>query len=338
MTIGLYDVDSHGFPNIALMKISAYHKKRGDQVEFLCESRCSYDKIYVSKIFSDEYSEMTISPIMLEAMADEVVYGGTGFAITVKDGREVYDPKKDKPLSPEIEQCYPDYSLYADLTKDTVYGFLTRGCPNNCGFCIVSGKEGRCSVKVADLADWWKGQKKIVLMDSNILACRDRVDLLNQLAYSGAEVEFNGGLDARFIDEEVCEILKRIKTKMVHFAFDFMHNEDKIRKGLVTYKRIVKPNGRKAVVYILTNYDTTFEQDMYRVRFVQSLGFTPDIRIYRKKTAPRITRWLQRWCNNRFIYQTCDFYDYVPLSNGKTIRQLLEEKNDTSRKLYRNDG
>lgn len=324
--IGLYDVDSANFPNLALMKISAYHKQQGDNVEMLYTSRMEYDKIYVSKVYSDEYSEMKISPLILEISAKEVVYGGTGFAIAVENGKEVYKKDRDADLPPEIEHIFPDYSLYPELTKGKAYGFLTRGCPNNCSFCIVSPKEGRCTVKVADLSEWWNGQSEIILMDANILACRDRISLLNQLADSGARVDFTQGLDARFCTEEVCEILNRIKKGRVHFAFDFMKNEKAIVKGLETYIRICQPREDRTSVYILTNYDTTFEQDLYRVNMVQSLGIRPDIRIYRKNTAPKITRWLQRWSNSRIIYESQkDFMQYVPTSRGKCIKEYLQE-------------
>jgi hypothetical protein len=326
MNIWLYDVDSSNFPNLALMKISAWHKQQGDTVEMLFKSRAFYDKIYVSKIFSDEYSKMTISPSMLELCAKEVVYGGTGFAMAVKEGKETYDKTKDFDLPDEIEHIYPDYDLYPELTKNKAFGFLTRGCPNNCSFCVVSKKEGRCSVKVADLSEWWNGQKEIVLLDPNLLACKERVLLLEQLAKSGAKVEFSQGLDARFLTEEVCEILKRIKKSVVHFAFDFIENEKAIMRGLENYMRIVKPAERDVSVYILTNYNTTFEQDLYRVKLVQSLGLCPDIRIYRKHTAPQITRWLQRWSNNRFIYQSQkDFLEYIPNANGKKVKDYLKE-------------
>ncbi len=324
--IGLYDVDSKNFPNIALMKISAYHKAQGDYVEMVYTSRMEYDKIYVSKIFSNEYSKMGISEAMLEMTAKEVVYGGTGFAITVENGREVYHKEKDKPLPYEIEHCYPDYSLYPELTKDTAYGFLTRGCCNDCSFCIVSKKDGRCSVKVADLSEWWNGQKSIVLLDSNILACRDKISLLTQLAESGAKVDFTQGLDARFITKDVCDVLNKIKKSTVHFAFDLMKNKDAIIKGLETYLEVCKPNERDVSVYILTNYNTTFKEDLERVKIVQSLGLMPDIRIYRKNTAPKITRWLQRWSNNRYIYKSQkDFLEYIPTSNGKKIKEYLLE-------------
>ena len=317
MYIGLYDVDSHNFPNLALMKISAYHKQQGDIVEF-ATPLLHYDKIYVSKVFGDEYSSMTDFCLQ----ADEIVYGGTGFAITIENGKEVYHKDRDKDLPPEIEHIYPDYDLYPELTKDTAYGFLTRGCCNNCSFCIVSKKEGTCSKKVADLSEFWRGQKYIKLLDPNLLACKDRLDLLQQLVDSKANVDFTQGLDARFITEEVAYKLKEIKTERVHFAFDFMKNEKQIIKGLQTFQRICNLPDTKAIVYMLTNYDTSIEEDLYRLNMIKSCGFLPDVRIYRKNTAPQILRDLQRWCNNRFLYRSCDFMDYVPRTDGKTIKQL----------------
>ena len=137
--IGLIDVDGHNFPNLPLMKISAYHKQMGDDVEWWLPLN-HYDKVYVSKVF-------TFTPDIETCInADEVVYGGTGYGLKNN-------------LPDEIEHMYPDYSLYPELTKDTAYGFLTRGCPRACPFCIVAEKEGRKSVKVADLNEFWDGQK-----------------------------------------------------------------------------------------------------------------------------------------------------------------------------------
>ena len=316
MNIGLYDVDSHNFPNLPLMKISAWHKARGDSVEFVLPLKY-YDKIYVSKVFGNEYSQMPNFCLQ----ADEIVYGGTGFAITVENGKEVYHKDRDPNLPNEIEHIYPDYSIYPELTKGKAYGFLTRGCCNNCDFCIVSKKEGMCSKKVADLSEFWRGQKEIVLLDANILACKDRMELLRQLADSGAWVDFTQGLDARFFTIEVAQALNFIKKKVVHFAFDFMKNEKAIVRGLNIYRDYCKPNDRDSV-YILTNFDTTIKEDLYRVEKVQEAGLFPDIRIYRKDTAPRILRDLQRWCNNRILYRSTSFMDYVPRKDGKTIREL----------------
>ena len=320
MKIGLYDVDSSNFPNLPLMKISAYHKAKGDEVEFL-QFMEHYDKVYVSKVFGDEYSKMDMTTIN----ADEVVFGGTGFAITIENGKEVYHKNTDKDLPYEIEHQYPDYSLYPELTENKAFGFLTRGCCNDCGFCIVSKKEGRCSIKVADLNEWWNGQKEIVLLDPNILACVDRKELLQQLIDSGAKVDFTQGLDARFITPEIADMLKKIKTKTYHFAFDFMKNEKQIIQGLKTFLEIVKPNKRQCYVYVLTNYDTVFKEDWYRVEKLREIGLDPDIRVYRKNALPKrhILRDLQRWCNNRIIYRTQpDFWEYIPRKDGKKIKEI----------------
>ena len=317
MKIGLYDADGHKFPNLPLMKISAWHKSQGDSVEFAVPL-AEYDRVYVSRVFGDEYSKFEDFCFNTK----EIVYGGTGFAITIENGREVYTKTKDTNLPYKIEHIYPDYSLYPTLTKNTAYGFLTRGCPNDCGFCIVSKKEGRISKKVADLSEFWRGQSHIKLLDANLLACKDKIDLLNQLAKSGAKVDFTQGLDARFITDEVADLLASIKIDKAHFAFDFMKNERAIIKGLQIFQQKCTVRSREAIIYMLTNYDTTIKDDLYRVNAIRDLGFQPDVRIYRKSTAPRVLRDLQRWCNNRFIFHSCDFMDYVPRKDGKTIREL----------------
>lgn len=294
MEIGLIDVDSHNFPNLCLMKISAYHKHKGDQVEW-CNLFKHYDRVYMSRVFDDTYTE----DFMTAINADEIIKGGTGYDLKNK-------------LPDDIEHIYPDYSLYPDLTKDTAYGFLTRGCPNDCPFCIVSKKEGRKSVKVADLGEFWNGQKNIKLLDPNLLACNEHLTLLQQLIDSKAVVDFTQGLDARLINENNIEILAKIKVKMVHFAFDLMKNEKAIIKGLKIYKEYTGVDERKTGVYIITNYDTTHDEDLYRVYAVRDLGYMPYIMIYNKPSAPQITKDLQRWCNSRFIYRASgkDFSKY----------------------------
>lgn len=322
MEIGLIDVDSHNFPNLSLMKISAYHKQKGDNVEWWFPLK-HYDIVYVSKVFGDEYSNMDMTSIQ----ADKIIYGGTGFAMSVIDGKEVYEKNKDENMPNEIEHMYPDYELYPELTKDKAYGFLTRGCPNNCSFCIVSKKEGLVSHKVADLSEWWNGQKEIILLDPNILACKQHLELLEQLADSGATVDFCQGLDARFITQKNLEVLSRIKIKALHFAFDFMKNEKRIIKGLELAKQKLQISDRTAIVYMLTNYDTTIQQDLYRMNTIIKAGYSPDIRIYRKNSLPKkhILRDLQRWCNNRYLFRSCEFFDYVPRKDGLAIREIYKD-------------
>lgn len=238
MKIGLIDVDSHNYPNLALMKISSYHKAMGDTVEWWWGWE-HYDIVYMSKVFDNTYSPDIPEPVN----ADRVIKGGTGYGL-------------DNRLPEEIEHSFPDYSLYPELTKDTAFGFLTRGCPNACPFCIVSEKEGRMSRKVADLSEWWHGQKNIVLMDPNLLACREHMDLLGQLEDSGAWVDINQGLDARLLTKENIDALKRIRIKDIHFAWDLMKNSKRIIDGLNLWKRYGKKNrhGAWGTVYVLCNY------------------------------------------------------------------------------------
>lgn len=307
------------------MKLSAWHKQQGDNVEWYEPLSHGFpheplDKVYMSKVFSEEYTP----DYQYYVNAKEVIKGGTGYCISVVNEKEVFDKKKHFELPYEVEHIYPDYELYPQYTKNTAYGFLTRGCPNNCDFCVVCPKEGRCPHKVADLSEFWRGQKNIKILDPNLLACKDHMELLQQLAESGAKVDFTQGLDARFINNRNIEILKQINISMMHFAFDFMKNEKWIINGLKIAKDALKISERNAIVYMLTNYDTTIEQDLYRIDKIKTVGFQPDVRIYRKEALPErhILRDLQRWCNNRFLYHSCEFMNYIPRSDGKTIREI----------------
>jgi len=327
--VGLIDVDGHNFPNLALMKIAAYHKKLGDSVEW-CIGLDSYDRIYQAKVFDETYTE----DINFMPQAKEIIKGGTGYFRRKKVGKElrseIYHCGKwvdigsrseinlanelyCEYLPPEIEHIYPDYSLYKNLTKGTAYGFLTRGCPRNCGFCIVGCKEGLKSVKVADLKEFWHRHKNIKLLDPNILACRDHMELLEQLAKSKACVDFTQGLDIRMTTRENVELLNKIKVKQIHFAWD--NPKDKLEKRFEAYAAMTthKPHGHFASVYVLTNFYTTMEENLYRVYTLRDMGFAPYVMIYDKPHAPREIRLLQRWVNNKRIFRKCErFEDYDP--------------------------
>lgn len=296
MIVGLIDVDGHNFPNLALMKLSAWHKAQGDTIEWW-SGFGEYDLVYMSKVFDSTYTPDVMEPVNTR----QIIKGGTGYGL-------------DNRLPDEVEHIYPDYSLYPDLTKETAYGFLTRGCPRACDFCIVAGKGGRRSVKVADLAEWWSGQRNIKLLDPNLLACRDHMNLLSQLSSSGAWVDFTQGLDARLLTPENIEAIKAIKVKEVHFAWDYMSESNAVLKGLRLYRENARKNrhGRYGTVYVLTNHGTTMDENLYRVNTLISLEYDPFIMVFDKPHAPKEITDLQRWCN-RFIYKSApNFYDYNP--------------------------
>ena len=309
--IGLIDVDGHNFPNIPLMKISAYHKAKGDHVEWYDPMFSPHmDKVYVSKVFS-------FSPDFEYIIdADEVSYGGSGYCISLINGKEVFDKRKDHDLPPEIEHIYPDYSLYG--ITDTAYGFLTRGCPRGCSFCHVEAKEGRRSYKVADLNEFWNGQKNIVLCDPNILACREWKDLLQQLIDSKAWVDFNQGLDIRLMTPEKAKMLKAIKTKELHFAWDRYQDKDIILPKFKMFKDITGIRERDLLVYVLCNFDTTVEQDLERIYTLREMGYWAYVMLYDKEHIPKghILRKLQRWVNNRVIFATCPTFEEYQKRKG----------------------
>lgn len=308
MKVGLIDVDTHNFPNLPLMKLSAWHKQKGDSVEWYQPLFSGHmDRVYMSKVFSFTPDfEYYID-------AEEVIKGGSGYCIELVNGKEIYHSEYDRKLPPEVEHIYPDYSLYPELTQDTAYGFMSRGCPRGCDFCHVAEKEGRKSYKVADLSEFWDGQKNIVLLDPNAIACPDWKCILQQLTDSGAWVDFSQGVDIRLMTDEKAEMVKRIKIKNIHFAWDRYEDKEKIVPKFKMFKDITGWDRRKLTVYVLTNFDTTIEQDLERIYILRDLGFWPYVMIYDKEhTKPTDTvRKIQRWVNMRAIFEsTPRFEDY----------------------------
>ena len=302
MRISLIDVDGHNFPSLPLMKLSAWHKQNGDTVEWydpLTAWIDPPDKVYMSKVF-------TFTPDYPHPVCGvEIIRGGTGY----------HYPDGGDPLPKEIEHIYPDYSLYPDLCKDTAYGFLTRGCPRGCDFCIVAKKEGQCSVKVADLSEFWNGQKNIVLLDPNMFACRDWKDLSQQLIDSGAWIDFSQGCDIRIMTEEKVEYVRQMKIKQIHFAWDRYEDKAMIVPKFKAFKEITGWDKRKLSVYVLVNFNTTLEQDLDRIYTLRELGFWPYVMVYEKEKLPtgHELRRLQRWVNMRAVFEAIPkFEDYEP--------------------------
>lgn len=306
MKIGLIDVDGHHFPNLALMRISAWHKAQGDEVEWWWTDFLHYDIVYMSKIFSDAYSKDTPEPMN----ADKVIKGGTGYCISLgEDGKEHFDQSKNVKLPPEVEKMFPDYSIYPQF--GFAVAMTSRGCPRGCAFCHVAAKEGRCATKVANVSDFWNGQKHIEVLDPNITACREKHDLFQQYAETEATVCFNQGLDIRLLTDQDIADLNEIKLQKVHFAWD--NPKDDLESRFENYAKGArwKRHGSYGMVYILTNFNSTMEENLHRIETVASLGFDPYVMVYDKPHAPKEIRHLQRWCNNKIIFKSCPkFEDY----------------------------
>ena len=307
MLIGLIDVDAWGkkpkFPNLALMRLSSYHKARGDTVEWYRGPLevPMYDIVYMSKVFSDAYTPDVPEPLNAEL----VIKGGTGYCISLVDGREVFDESKNVSLAPEIEKMFPDYSIYPQF--DFAVSMTTRGCPRGCPFCIVAKKEGRGSVKVADVSDFWNGQPHIEVLDANITACCEKRDLMKQYLDTGATINFNQGLDIRLIDDDDIADLNAMRLESVHFAWDFpsqdltKYFENYAKKGRHTR------HGTLGVVYVLTNFERCTPQEhleraLYRIYKLRDLGYRPYVTTYNAPSAPKELLRLKRWCNSRIIY------------------------------------
>lgn len=310
MKIGLIDVDGHNFPNLALMRISAWHKAQGDEVEWWWTDFLHYDIVYMSKIFSDAYSPDVPEPMN----ADKVIKGGTGYCISLgEDGKEHFDQSKNVKLPDEVEHMFPDYSIYPQF--EFAIAMTSRGCPRGCSFCHVQAKEGKCATKVANVSDFWNpstGKTRIESLDPNITACREKHELFMQYAETGIPVCFNQGLDIRMITDRDIDDLNHIKLQKVHFAWD--NPKDNLRGKFENYAKGArwKYKGSYGMVYCLTNFNSTMEENLYRIYTLRDLGYDPYVMVYDKPHACKEIRNLQRWCNNKVIFKSCPkFEDYI---------------------------
>ena len=301
--IGLIDVDGHNFPNLALMRISAYHKAKGDQVEWWWSDFVHYDVVYMSKVFSDAYSPDVPEPLN----ADKVIKGGTGYQIHLVNGKEEYDKETDTKLPIEVERMFPDYSIYPQY--DFAVSMTSRGCPRGCSFCHVAAKEGRCAVKVADVSDFWNGQKEIRILDPHITACKEKRDLMKQYKETGAILDFTQGLDIRLLNDDDIADINEMRLRTLHFAWD--NPKDDLETKFRNFANGFRRKTKIGMVYCLTNFNSSMEENLYRIYTLRDMGYDPYVMVYDKTHAPKEIKMLQRWCNNKIIFKSCKrFEDY----------------------------
>lgn len=241
MLIGLHDADSEWlhkpitekYPNYALMKLSAWHKKQGDTVEWWKGPLFHYDTVYSSKIFDFTPEN--------EYLPENTIRGGTGYGNLAKE------------LPPEVDDIFPDYTIYPEC--DYAIGFLTRGCPNNCPWCYVPTKEGA----IRAYRDWHdvvrQDTDKLVLMDNNILAIDYGVKQLESLIGSGYRIDLNQGIDARLITPAVADILSKLEwIRFIRFSCDQKSQIEPVQRAIsLLSDRGVKPY--RIFVYVLVRED-----------------------------------------------------------------------------------
>lgn len=291
--IGLIDIDNTGFPNLALMKIAAYHKNIGDAVEFAGLN--NYDKTYLSKIFTytpDYTPDYTPSLAQL----GEIIKGGTGYDLTTM-------------LPYEIDNILPDYSIYG--IKDIAYGFLTRGCNHNCKWCVVPKKEGQTK-PYRDIEQILQGRKKAILMDNNILATDYGIEQIEKIVKFGIRVDFNQGLDARLITPEIAELLSKVKwIRSIRFACD---SDSMIEPVIKAMELLVKFGIGKWRFdnYLLLNGD--IESAYLRAMTMKEYGISISPQPYRdfreKNNIPQWQKDFARWGNRKELFKSTDFKDY----------------------------
>ena len=296
MRIRLIDVDGHNFPNLALMKLSAFHKNNGDDVDFFKPLLEKPDKIYASKIFSFK-PDFRYFP-----NGDcEIIKGGTAYDMNIV-------------LNEQIEHIMPDYELY---NINYGMGFLTRGCVRKCKWCVVPQKEGHIRAN-ADYSEFANRKSNIIIfLDNNVLACEHGLKQIEKLGKTNIKVDFNQGLDARLIDRNVAKMLSKIKWhKPIRLSCDTSAQIPVIKRA-VKLLREENATPKDYMVYVLLR---ELEDSYYRINEMKKLRVEPfaqPFRDYDRNT--KIPQWqkdMARWCNRREALWSMDFKDYMPFKNN----------------------
>ena len=281
MRVALHDSDNTSFPNLALMKLSAWHKAQGDIVEWWTPL-LTYDRVYSSKVFTFTDENPYLPP--------DTIKGGTGYG-------------KLNELPQEIDAMYPDYSIYPDC--DHAIGFLTRGCIRKCPWCIVPKKEGQIRPYQT-----WQGIKRpdsrdIVFMDNNVLACQHGLEQIEDMGGKNVRVDFNQGLDARLITDDVAKMLSKLKwIRQIRMSADTDAMLDVV---LTAIDRLGKHGVKsyRVFVYVLVQDVESAERRVIALRKVGADPFAQPYRDFTTNTEPPLEqRRFARWVNDKAIFKT----------------------------------
>ncbi|MGO9014646.1 MAG: radical SAM protein [Dissulfurispiraceae bacterium] len=328
MRVGLIDFDSK-IVNLALAKLSSYHKARGDTVILNPSCAVGIDKAYCSVVFTRSKEKASL----LSGTFDNISFGGTGWDLTVT-------------LPDEIEALRPDYDLYtaADIYRrlagimtkkkrmqksqtivDAGIGFTSRGCVRKCGFCFVPKKEPVfCAAsEIRDIVN--PRSNVLILLDNNFTAAPNCLEKLREIKERGLVVDFTQGIDIRTMTPEIAKALSEIKhLRSIHFAWDFPDQETLIFRGVNILSRFIKP--WRYLCLFLVGYNSCFEADMYRFNKLIEVGIDPYVMVWNNKSDARL-RHFARWVNGR-IYTKCrKFDDYMPWA--KVCDQYLATSQQT---------
>lgn len=313
----LVDVDSV-IPNLALMKLSAFHKAQGDNVDLhrgpKVPIKIEYDVVYISCIFKENARKAR--RLAKRFPNAKVHLGGSGVDLKAT-------------LPDEIEHLMPDYDLYPECNYSM--GYTMRGCIRDCEYCIVREKEGKAHA-VADIYEFWdRRHRKIVLLDNNILALPEHFKkIAGQIIKEGLRVDFQQGLDIRLLDDEKAALLKAMKMHDPRFAFDDTSHERAVLRGI----ELLKKHGiNRSNFYVLAGFESGFEDALYRVNRLRELGQMVFVMSYNKEELEVDKRYsyLRRWANARAVFASCTFEEYVRAKENGVQKQI-----DAARKEGKN--
>lgn len=284
MRVSLVDIDSK-IPNLALMKISAYHKSLGDVVGLNLESP---DHTYISVVFPKNRDKVVESP--------NTTIGGTGWRI-------------DSVLPHHIEYMKPDYDLYP---SEYSQGFTTRGCIRKCGFCFVPKKEGALTVVQHPEKFHDERFDTCMIMDNNLLGAGYEwtQEVVRWFSDNNIKIREHG-LDIRLLDEKFAALLAELPLTQsgLHFAWDNTGGEDAVVRGIKLLEEYGFNLRRHISFYVLVGYNTTHEYDLYRCKRLKEMGCNAYVMRYHKND-----KWLNalaRWANARQLFWPLEFEDYL---------------------------